>query len=238
MNNSKTPGKRTLLFQMGVALVPLVLFMLVLVSQTVYQSTINGFLTSQNDLMTERLEVAYDSIFYTKDSIQPINAWLFDYLEQNAEACSEKVTPEEQNAYEEHLNDEDWLTLGWMERMPEEVQRYCAKTALEDMQASMDFADEYVNISELLIMDINEPHRGFVFGAYGRTENGHSFGNIIEYSLDEQPALKSLVTEPSNRIEFERVNNFPMEGKISAIDDFVGDAPQFDDITMLVIHRN
>ena len=28
MNNSKTPGKRTLLFQMGVALVPLVLFML------------------------------------------------------------------------------------------------------------------------------------------------------------------------------------------------------------------
>ena len=161
MNNSKTPGKRTLLFQMGVALVPLVLFMLVLVSQTVYQSTINGFLTSQNDLMTERLEVAYDSIFYTKDSIQPINAWLFDYLEQNAEACSEKVTPEEQNAYEEHL-----------------MQRYCAKTALEDMQASMDFADEYVNISELLIMDINEPHRGFVFGAYGRTENGHRFQGV------------------------------------------------------------
>ena len=99
-------------------------------------------------------------------------------MEQNAEACSEKVTPEEQNAYEEHLNDEDCLTLGWMERMPEEVQRYCAKTALEDMQASMDFADEYVNISELLIMDINEPHRGFVFGAYGRTENGHRFQGV------------------------------------------------------------
>ena len=62
MNNNnksqKAPGKRTLLFQIGITLVPLVLFILAHVSWTVYQSTINGFLTSQNDLMTERLNLA------------------------------------------------------------------------------------------------------------------------------------------------------------------------------------
>ena len=38
-----------------------------------------------------------------------------------------------------------------------------------------------------------------------------------------------------------RADSLPQElisTMISAIDDFVGDAPQFDDITMLVIHRN
>ena len=201
------------MFQIGVVLVPLVLVMLVLVSQTVYQSTINGFLTSQNDLMKERLEIAYSSIFFSEGSIQPINAWLLDYVEQNAEVCSQAITPEEQAVFDAHLNDEDWMTLAWLERMPDDVQRYYAKSGLKDMQDSMVFADEYINITELLIMDINEPNKGFVFGAYGRSEEGHSFGNIIEYSLDEHPALKSLVSNPSNRIEFEKVNNFPMKGR-------------------------
>ena len=208
----KAPGKRTLLFQIGVTLVPLVLFILAHVSWTVYRSTVNGFLTSQNDLMTERLNLAYDSIFYDSEDIQPINAWFLDYLEENAEICAGPVTEEEQKAFEAHESDNGWWSLEWLEQMPEEVQTFCAKTTLDDMQSSMSFIDEYINVSELIIMDVNAPHEGFIFCAHKRTDDGHSFADTIQYSLSDLPALKSLLTNPSDRIVFDKTRDFPMKG--------------------------
>ena len=216
MNNNnksqKAPGKRTLLFQIGITLVPLVLFILAHVSWTVYQSTINGFLTSQNDLMTERLNLAYDSIFYDTEGIHPINAWFLDYVEENAEICAGPVTKEEQAAFDAHEYDEGWWSLEWLEQMPKEVQTACAKTMLDEIQSSMSFIDEYINVSELLVMDVNEPHEGFVFCAHKRTVDGHSFADTIQYSLSDLPALQSLLENPSNRIVFDKTRNFPMKG--------------------------
>ena len=216
-NNWVKHGKRKLLFQIGVILVPLVLIMLVLVTSTVYRSTIEGFLKSQNDLMEERLDVTYENVFFTNEgiNIQPLNAWALDYLEANTEVCSKPITDEEQAAFEAHLNDEDWWSLEWLERMPEEVRSYCAKVTLDNLQGSMAYVDEFysANISELIMMDVNEPYEGFVICVCRQNPDGHSFGDTIKYSLSDLPALRSLLEDPSDRIEFERVDNFPMKGR-------------------------
>ena len=205
--------QKRLLFQIGSILIPLFLFMLFIVSQTVYQSTVNGYLKAQKSLMEERLNNIFSNAFFSNRSIARLDAWCFDYWKEHPEVCSLPVTEEETDAFQKEMAENNWSMEAWLDHSSKNSQNYYAKYQSRLLRESLSPEAGQRDSSELFVIDVNKPDAGFVFSWYSReSEDAYSLGDVLKYSLSDHPALRSLIEDPSSRIEFERVKNFPLPG--------------------------
>ena len=213
--NRKKPVKkqRKLLFQTGAILVPLFLIMLLLVAQTMYRSTINGYLKAQRSRMKDQLKLSFEASFYVTGELPEEDGFFLDFCEKYPKECLLPTTTEEAVANDEYFEKQNcpW-GLEWLENAPEIVQLFCAKVRIQSLQNGLQYCGKEYDIDNSFVMDINEPHKGFIFGSYNDDGSGVSYAETLEYSLSDHPALKSLLSDPSDRIEFEKIRNFPEKG--------------------------
>ena len=210
---------RKLLFQIGILLVPLLFLMLMLVSQTMYRSTVDGFLQGQDNLMEDRLNLLFE---YGLSSFDETEAWLYDYWESHPDVFDSPLTAEEEEAlfdYYAKTDAENIWDPEFVRNMPEELQHYSAKEKMHNLQNLLfldgeehDYAKDQQNLYDLFIMDVNEPYEGFLIASYSKQNNALTPGETLEYSLSAHPALRSLLSKPSDRIEYETSHNFPTPG--------------------------
>ena len=208
---------RKLLFQITVFFVPLFILMLLLVSVVLYRSTRNGYLKAQDRLMTERLKLAVSNSFdFIDGDLDPAEIWCFDYWEAHPETLHEPITKEEEEASDNYDQFADWWLPEVLDQMPDVMQRYCAKHHAKNMDFSMETAaknllynDSRSSMSTLFVMDVADPNAGFILGWASKDEPEYSTGDTLEIPLSRHPALKSLLENPSDRIEFETARNFP-----------------------------
>ena len=215
------PKKQKRLFvQIAVRIVPLILLMLILVCTVVYRSTLNGYLKAQNGLMDERLTFAVNNTFDLIDGeLDPADVWIYDYWEAHPEVLKTPMTREEEDAannYNEYMN---WWDVKVLENMPDIMQRYCAKNHAQSISFYIDRAVDLLDDSStnsntnkaygIILLDVAEPNRGFILGWSSADEPEYSQGDTLDMPLSRHPALKSLLENPSDRIEYEKVYNFP-----------------------------
>ena len=213
LKNGNSVKQKKLLVQMSSILIPLFFFMLFIVSQAVYQGTINGYLKAQHNLMEERLNSLHQNLFYTDDSIDLMNVWSMNYMEANPEICTLPITEAERDAFMKiadntiEYTDPDWGNL------TEDASSFLAKAEYQSLYKYLRLDAGQYGSYKLFLVDINEPHRGFIFDWFGNEDKeAYSLGDTLEFSIQDHPALRSLVADPSSRTEFERVNDFPEKG--------------------------
>ncbi|MBQ1310877.1 MAG: PP2C family protein-serine/threonine phosphatase [Blautia sp.] len=62
------------------------------------------------------------------------------------------------------------------------------------------------------LIDINEPHRGFIYSFSANSGISRELGDSMELDLTEHPGLQKLLEEGKNENTFEKVQNFPAKG--------------------------
>ncbi len=120
--------------------------------------------------------------------------WGENALEDNASA----ETPENANAPEAQKEESQSAYQQYVEEMS---SFYMTGKTKED------------NYDEMFIIDVNEPHTGFVYFDIGRSGVLRDLGEKMELDLSDHPAIRELLADGKEQITFERIQDFPAEGR-------------------------
>ena len=190
-----------LLVQVSLVIVPLFLIMIASVSYVVYRSTVDSFLNAQNEYMTETLNQSYDNLVVVKDG------FYFDYWEQHPDLPEAALNNVELSSLQDQFIENGVWSGEWLKQQSEAVQSYCAKQMYLLSQTIHDIDTGDKNYDSLFLIDVNEPNEGFVFLEFSKSES-LTLGDRVELNISDHPALETIVSQTSERIEFEKTSDF------------------------------
>ena len=200
---------RKLLFQISIIIIPVFIMIMSAMTWSMYNTTVTGFLEAQDAHMDFLLNDLRTDMFGYDEQVMD---WCFDQWERNPMLMREELTPEENAAVYEHLNDTDMWSREWIERMPETVQRYGAKMFYQSVKEGSVFETERNNYESMFIMDVTEGYEGFVISEYNKSGHAKQIGDYYDIDISEHPAITELIETCEKKSLFERTDGFPEYG--------------------------
>ena len=209
MSQKKKKKNRKLLVQLGHIMIP-VFFVMFLVSVfSMYNSTVDGFLEAQDSHMTYLLEQTYEhSLWYDDKQL----GWYLDKWTTYQQAMKEEATEAERSAYLDYYEDEDAWTLPWLEKVPEEVQIYCAKSEYTLVDGSISYDGELNKYAALFVIDLSEEHLGLVLFEYNRDTAAKQIGDNYSIDIKKHSAVRKMIETNSPETVFEKSYDIPQKG--------------------------
>ncbi len=128
--------RKKLILQIGVVFALLIAFMIIILTQTIYQGTVNGFLKAKDSQISGRLEVSfYNLLQCSKDS------FYYDFWEKHPEIKdlpeSALTEEEEQEAVAYYVENGSW-DEAWLKDKSEDIQLDCAAKVYGMVKAELD----------------------------------------------------------------------------------------------------
>ena len=213
MKKKNGPKNRKLYFQISAVIFPLFLLTAVLIAFVVYNSTLNGFLESQNSHMTRCLAVMITDLGAVTDKLVASRTdWYFDKFEEYTRRIFKAPDGEQLREYAEYKKLDDG-TLEWLEQAPEAVQFCYAHEFYYDLCDVLINTFAESGAERMFVLDASEQHLGMVVcdcSMQGDKIIGEHYG--LDFS--EQKRLGELMGsyEPSYKPVFERSDSFPYKG--------------------------
>ena len=219
MSKNKAKNKAKLLIQVTAIVLPLFLILSGAVIWVFYRSTINSFLTAQNERIEKNLNNNYDSIISTSDHDRIMqNKWLITYLEEHSDKEMIRITLEESDEFDDLMEeerirwDEKLWTEEWLYGLSGKLKDYVANMLYFTWQTSVDFETELNNYEKVFIMDTHGSYTGMVICESEGSGKVRKFGDYYDFRLSEHEALKEAVESGSDKFVFEISEDFPDEG--------------------------
>ena len=212
MKKKNEPKSKKLYFQISAVIFPLFLLTAVLIAFVVYNSTLNGFLESQNSHMSNQLRLVEVDLMSAIEGSNSRVDWYFDKLEKYAGRVYEEPSAEQLKEYEKYIELDDG-TLEWLEKVPESIQFCYVWKFYFDLYLSLDNNFSGDRTERMFILDASEPYTGMIICDY-KWPDYKTIGEYYDFDVSELKALKSLIEtdNPSYQAVFERSDSFPDKG--------------------------
>ena len=210
----KIKKNHKLLIEISFVLIPVFVALIIGVSLIMYNSTVDGFLEAQNASMEVSLTKSHDTIeglLYDNDDFRK---WCFDQWEKIDKLQPKQHSSDEYTEYYDYLHNYDGFggTVEFAEQMPSDLKE-------------LYIDDRYMMLCDYMKSETVENKYDYMFVLYVDDEN---FGKILcdydpktegrtpydHYDIDKSkhPAIEKILKDNSNKISFERSEDFPGEG--------------------------
>ena len=211
---------RKLMFQIGAAIVPLCLMMLVLLGGTVYRSTLDAYLKSRRVGMAKEMDQSFGTVLGEDGTLYgaEVDGWCYDYFAAHPESAREPLTGEEEETILQKMREGEhvWV-VDWLEKQPEEIQDICARMWLFNVSEMARYISGDCGYEDLFLLDISPGREGLVYFFCSVDHDALSAGDVLPLRLSDHPAIRQLTEDPTVSEAFERVHDFPDEGSYNYI---------------------
>ncbi|MBR5090622.1 MAG: histidine kinase [Ruminiclostridium sp.] len=246
----KTTGRRRkLLVQIVLIMIPVFLFMICAVAQTIYISSVNSYLKAQEKQLTDVMNdsEAYlplqNNIFYPDDGVRK---WFLDNLAERHLYDAEDLTDEETGILDQHVWEEDMWQLSWYERMSEPVKEIVIKELLIGARRMFEKATMNSSFENIIMVNASDKERMRVLVDFDHKNSESDTGKYFDLDLSKHAVLRELFESNSGEIVFERTSSLPIEGNFymcyypvmidGSIYSVIGLAYDWDDLRQSVIN--
>ena len=208
---------RKLLFQIGVVLIPVFIFLIGGILWVIYDSSVDGYLEAQNKHMKIFLDQVYQGCILLDNADQDavdMKEWQLKRLASDPEAAAKEKTQKEYDAMDEAImNDTNqaW-TVSWVESSSDLIQSYVIKGFYDDTQTRFENAYNDQKYDDLFIVDLTDEHKGLVLFESIRKDGVRDVGDHYDLNASDHPAVAEILENHSDGIVFEKSSNIPFEG--------------------------
>lgn len=206
--------KHKLLLQIIEIVLPLFAVMTAVAIWAVYNSTLNGYLESQNDHIEDSMTNTLSYIPFVSGEVldQDSKDWMFQHMEKYRFDLHGEETDEVSEKQKEYLNADNKYEYNWFKNMPEDIRYSYIKQYLS---GTKNILYNHINNSSfdgMFIMDMLPQYRGLILIDFNKNEQDDKTGSYLEFDLSDHPALKKALDAVSDKIVFERATDFPNKG--------------------------
>ena len=218
--------KRRLIIQVSILIAAFYILGGVLGSVLLYRSASRTYLTAKDDMIKRDLSHVQGSI----SNFLFMN-WFFDYALDHASEIMDKSTDDDTSAWDSLLAERESESDPTQKEMYDLINEKAddnqklqlAKSMHATLASSLDYDFFEIGYGELYVMAVDGDNLGFIYHqantyddsmdidalVYGDDvtpiKEGHKLGDMLNFDLDEHPALKKIVEGKSKNIEFEIV---------------------------------
>lgn len=182
---------------------------------TVYNSTLDGFLETQNDHIRELAVESVDDCFTFLDDVYTPEEqeWFLSQTETEPFAYDESLTGEELHrlfVYQSSHNDTEGYA--WYADMPEDIRRLYLREYFYTIQSRVEDCIKGGDVNRLFLMDLSEKYQGLVMFDYNKEGESRKMGEYYDLDLSNHPVIRDMLGSDSTEIVFEKTTDFPEEG--------------------------
>ncbi len=201
----KLKKRKKLIFQISIIIVPVFLVMLASVVFSMAESTYEAYAESQNSNMERQLEQIEESVFFSTSSDE---RWYIDYWEKYPEIVLSDITPEEEAAFDEHIEEPDLWKPEWLLASSEIVQRFCAKSHYQSVDYSVEYEAHQTHADIVFVLDVQDNGKAVIISEYSNCGISRRLGDVIDFSPEEHTVIQDILDKKSDKIVFERFDDF------------------------------
>ncbi|MBQ9461450.1 MAG: sensor histidine kinase [Clostridia bacterium] len=210
----KIKKNHKLLIEISFVLIPVFVALIIGVSLIMYNSTVDGFLEAQDASMEVSLTKSHDTIeglLYDNDDFRK---WCFDQWEKIDKLQPKQHSSDEYTEYYDYLHNYDGFggTVEFAEQMPSDLKELYIDNLymmLCDYMKSETVENKY---DYMFVLYVDDDNFGKILCDYDPKIEGRTPYDHYDIDKSKHPAIEKILKDNSNKISFERSEDFPGEG--------------------------
>ncbi len=210
----KIKKNHKLLIEISFVLIPVFVALIIGVSLIMYNSTVDGFLEAQDASMEVSLTKSHDTIeelLYDNDDFRK---WCFDQWEKIDKLQPKQHSSDEYTEYYDYLHNYDGFggTVEFAEQMPSDLKELYIDNLymmLCDYMQSETVENKY---DYMFVLYVDDDNFGKILCDYDPKIEGRTPYDHYDIDKSKHPAIEKILKDNSNKISFERSEDFPGEG--------------------------
>ena len=210
----KIKKNHKLLIEISFVLIPVFVALIIGVSLIMYNSTVDGFLEAQDASMEVSLTKSHDTIeelLYDNDDFRK---WCFDQWEKIDKLQPKQHSSDEYTEYYDYLHNYDGFggTVEFAEQMPSDLKELYIDNLymmLCDYMKSETVENKY---DYMFVLYVDDDNFGKILCDYDPKTEGRTPYDHYDIDKSKHPAIEKILKDNSNKISFERSEDFPGEG--------------------------
>ena len=210
----KIKKNHKLLIEISFVLIPVFVALIIGVSLIMYNSTVDGFLEAQEASMEVSLTKSHDTIeglLYDNDDFRK---WCFDQWEKIDKLQPKQHSSDEYTEYYDYLHNYDGFggTVEFAEQMPSDLKELYIDNLymmLCDYMKSETVENKY---DYMFVLYVDDDNFGKILCDYDPKTEGRTPYDHYDIDKSKHPAIEKILKDNSNKISFERSEDFPGEG--------------------------
>ena len=203
-----------LLIEISFVLIPVFAALIIGVSLIMYNSTVDGFLEAQNASMVVSLNMTHDNIVELLFSDDDFREWCFEHWENDPVFTGREINSEDYEIYQEYLHSYDGLgdTVEFVQQMSPEVKEIYINLEYSLLLNYLMDETESNKYDYLFMLYVDGDNLGKVLCDYDPNIQGRTNYDRYNIDLSDHPAIDKIIKNNSDKIEFERSEDFPSDG--------------------------
>ncbi len=207
---------KTLLVQISLIFLPVLSIMVGIIYNTVYNSTVDGFLKAQDSHMEMIMDQAYNEYhavaFYNSDATD----WFINMWEKYPSDAVTSMGASDYKALKKYTDEHPDFDLGnpeCRENLPEDICRIYAKKTYVDMTACYSYFLRDDSITAAFLVDLKQENKIIFLSEFRVDGKQHKLGDTYEYDISDHPAIAEMLENGEDEVYFEKQEGISSEGK-------------------------
>ena len=210
----KIKKNHKLLIEISFVLIPVFVALIIGVSLIMYNSTVDGFLEAQDASMEVSLTKSHDTIeelLYDNDDFRK---WCFDQWEKIDKLQPKQHSSDEYTEYYDYLHNYDGFggTVEFAEQMPSDLKELYIDNLYMMLCDYMQSETVENKFDYMFVLYVDDDNFGKILCDYDPKIEGRTPYDHYDIDKSKHPAIEKILKDNSNKISFERSEDFPGEG--------------------------
>ncbi|MBR1663338.1 MAG: PP2C family protein-serine/threonine phosphatase [Ruminococcus sp.] len=211
MERKKKTRHGKLIAQVGLITSAIFILTINFVAYTMYKSSVDGFLGGQQTSIEDRLNNIEFRISFHTNLEQMVDFWMNN--PSISSQSTEPIRPEEFVA-DVCYGSPDPYETNWQNNSSDYVKSYLSKIGYSSVKSELDMVSQDYDYDSVMLLRNIDDKTGYVISEYKKNLEPMQLGDILEYDLEDHPALKEVINSApgTSQVHFERVENFTASG--------------------------